>query len=612
MKKLIKWILLLAVVALASWKGYGYFKSLSAKKQDIPVTSVAQGDVVIRAFTRGELRTLRSDVLSAPNLNGTVQVTRLAPLGAWANEKDLIVEFDDSEVAARIEETRLGLESTDESIKKSEAELAIRNNQDEVDLLSKQFAVKRAELQMKRNELLGTIDQKKNKLALDEANQSLAQFLIDMKARREQADASLALSRQTRQRNAIELARDEQRLLQTKLLANMSGLVSIRQNSFGGMRQMGAQIPDIREGDQVQPGMPVAEVLDLSEMELVAKVGELDRANLVEGQEALIQLDALAGKLIRGKIKSLSSTATANVMAGDPSKKFDVIFSIDMPDLLKAVGAKPEQISRIMATAEKNRARASNTLSRPSEFGMMMGGFPGGAEGGFPGGMNGGLQAFGMQQFGGAAGGRGGDAAQSGAQRRQSQGAGRGGEDAAQAGSARGGERQGGERAAGGDRGSQGNGQRGGGRGGDFAAMMAMGRGGTGTRFTQEDLENAKLPSPPGEDSGVDILLRPGLLADVEIVVEKMPNAIHIPAQAVFEKDGKSVVYVKGENGFEPRVIKLAARRSESTMVISSGVKPGEVIALSDPTGGAASKGSQKNSNSSSGGAGVGAVAPKS
>ena len=34
---------------------------------------------------------------------------------------------------------------------------------------------------------------------------------------------------------------------------------------------------------------------------------------------------------------------------------------------------------------------------------------------------------------------------------------------------------------------------------------------------------------------------------------------------------------------FQQRAVKLA-RRSESTMVISEGVKPGEVIALSDPT----------------------------
>ena len=57
------------------------------------------------------------------------------------------------------------------------------------------------------------------------------------------------------------------------------------------------------------------------------------------------------------------------------------------------------------------------------------------------------------------------------------------------------------------------------------------------------------------EDSQLDVLLRPGLLADVEIIVEKIPNAIHVPAQAVFEKDGKQIVYVrKTDRRFEERV----------------------------------------------------------
>jgi HlyD family secretion protein len=73
------------------------------------------------------------------------------------------------------------------------------------------------------------------------------------------------------------------------------------------------------------------------------------------------------------------------------------------------------------------------------------------------------------------------------------------------------------------------------------------------------------------------------LLADVEIIVEKIPNAIHVPVQAVFEKDGKPVVYVKRENAFEPRFIK-PLKRSESMMVIAEGLKPGEIVALSDPT----------------------------
>ena len=41
----------------------------------------------------------------------------------------------------------------------------------------------------------------------------------------------------------------------------------------------------------------------------------------------------------------------------DPAKKFDVIFSIDMKELLTKLGAKPDQIQKILATAEANRKR---------------------------------------------------------------------------------------------------------------------------------------------------------------------------------------------------------------------------------------------------------------
>ena len=70
------------------------------------------------AITRGELRAVRSATLTAPNLFGTVQVTRHGTLGAFAREKDLVVEFDDSEVNSRLEEKQLEIEQIDEQIKK--------------------------------------------------------------------------------------------------------------------------------------------------------------------------------------------------------------------------------------------------------------------------------------------------------------------------------------------------------------------------------------------------------------------------------------------------------------------------------------------------------------
>jgi multidrug efflux pump subunit AcrA (membrane-fusion protein) len=116
------------------------------------------------------------------------------------------------------------------------------------------------------------------------------------------------------------------------------------------------------------------------------------------------------------------------------------------------------------------------------------------------------------------------------------------------------------------------------------------------------ELANAKLPAPPEQDTTLEVLLRPGLLADVEITVEKVPNAINIPNQAVFDREGKLVVFVRTPNGrFEERVIK-PLKRSESVMILASGVKAGEVIALSDPN---AKPGDQKKKDGAGGGGGA-------
>src|SRR5262249_27191334 len=180
---------------------------------------------------------------------------------------------------------------------------------------------------------ISVIDAKKNLLTLEEQKKRLSQLENDIKSRREQAEAQLAVLREQRNKAMIDVRREEQRIAQSKVLSPMTGLVAIKQNR-SGFFMFGQQVPDIREGDTLQPGMPVADVLDLSELEVVAKVGELDRANLHEGQDALLQLDAIPDKRFNGKIKAMSGTASSNVFSGDPAKKFDVVFSIDMRQLL--------------------------------------------------------------------------------------------------------------------------------------------------------------------------------------------------------------------------------------------------------------------------------------
>jgi len=63
---------------------------------------------------------------------------------------------------------------------------------------------------------------------------------------------------------------------------------------------------------------------------------------------------------------------------------------------------------------------------------------------------------------------------------------------------------------------------------------------------------------------------------------KELQDALHIPRQAVFDKNGKNYVFVKTGEHFEPRDVKVE-QRTESRVVIS-GLPQGTEIALVDPT----------------------------
>ena len=71
--------------------------------------------------------------------------------------------------------------------------------------------------------------------------------------------------------------------------------------------------------------------------------------------------------------------------------------------------------------------------------------------------------------------------------------------------------------------------------------------------------------------------------ATARVAVEKLPDSILVPPEATFQKFGKTVAYVLSGSSFQERDI-LVAKRSESQVVVARGLKPGERVALKDPT----------------------------
>ena len=80
-----------------------------------------------------------------------------------------------------------------------------------------------------------------------------------------------------------------------------------------------------------------------------------------------------------------------------------------------------------------------------------------------------------------------------------------------------------------------------------------------------------------------DRRLRPGMDATARVEVLSVPNSILIPEGAAFIKGTRTVAYVLGGTAFREQPIK-AGEHGDGKLAVREGLKPGERVALADPT----------------------------
>src|SRR5207248_648157 len=91
-------------------------------------------------------------------------------------------------------------------------------------------------------------------------------------------------------------------------------------DASGGFFFTGMTLPDYHVGDQVNPGSSIAEVIDVSHLELYAQVGENDRSNLKLGQSVDAQIYALPGEHFTGKVETVVALVNPEARASEKAK----------------------------------------------------------------------------------------------------------------------------------------------------------------------------------------------------------------------------------------------------------------------------------------------------
>jgi HlyD family secretion protein len=316
---------LIAAIAVAA---VAHRSTLATSDGDIPYATVKRGNLELKVYATGELRANHSVMLSAPPIGGgSLQITKLLHTGTPAKKGDVVIEFDPSEQLYKLEQSRSELEQAEQDITKAKDDAAVQTAQDKVDLLKAHFAVRRAQLEVQKNELVSSIDAKKNQLALDQANRALAELERDIQSHGITGKTGIDLAGEKWNKAKLSMDQAQENIQKMRVVAPIDGLVAIQKNA-GDFAFDGMSIPDFHEGDQAQPGSAIAQIIDFHDMEVSAKVSETDRSNVAVGQPAEIRFDAFAGRVFHGVLKSAAGMVQRSFFWENQGSQYEITIQL--------------------------------------------------------------------------------------------------------------------------------------------------------------------------------------------------------------------------------------------------------------------------------------------
>ena len=290
---------------------------------DLPTATVTRGEFVDTLEIRGEIRPLKSVVLSSPMQSGELQILKLAKSGTMVKPGDLLVQFDPSTLERTIQEKQSELKQADAEIEQANAQSRIAREQNTTAVMKAGYDIERAKLDASKGDTVSRLDIEQAKLAVVDAQQRERELKEKVKSDETSAGADLSAKQHKREKALFDLRRAEQGLKNLELRAPASGMVNVLPNFRSGSMFGGQQ--EFQEGDRAWPGAAILELPDLSSVHLEARLDESDRGRLQPQQDATVRIEAIPGKDFKAKLDSISVLAKIDFSSGwPPAKNFDL------------------------------------------------------------------------------------------------------------------------------------------------------------------------------------------------------------------------------------------------------------------------------------------------
>ncbi|HMC29838.1 MAG TPA: HlyD family efflux transporter periplasmic adaptor subunit, partial [Candidatus Angelobacter sp.] len=304
----------------------------------------------------GIVEAVESHTIAAPRLSGqglnTLIITRLVKNGSAVHQGDVLVEFDRQAQLKNVLDKEAEYKGLVAQISKKEAEQAAALAADETELKKAEDALKTAELEVKKNEIVSRIDAEKNLENLEQAKATFQQLSQTFALKRQAAKAELRILEIQRDRALTAMKWAQANTQKMLVRASMDGVAVINSMWKGG------SMSDVQEGDEVRAGFPFMQVVNPARMHVRARVNQADIEQLRHGQSVHIGLDAYPELSFAGKIESIAAVAQTSAFSGK-TRNLIVIFSIN--------GTDPKLLPDLSAAVDIEVGREPNALVAPRD-----------------------------------------------------------------------------------------------------------------------------------------------------------------------------------------------------------------------------------------------------
>jgi hypothetical protein len=317
-----RWFLIAAAVVVLGVPG-AWLLARNPKPAATVEGRVKRGDFKVVVTTSGELRARKFVQITAPTnaqQAGAYQmkIASIVPEGTVVKAGEVVAELDRSTLASKLQEVTLALQKAEAVYEQAMLDSTLNLSKAREDMRTMELALEEKKLAKEQAVYEAPTIRRQAEIDQEKALRALAQAKVDYKTKTEQAQAKMREvgADRDRQRNLLGVVQDVMQNFTIK--APAPGMV-IYVKEWNGKKKT--------SGSQVNAWEPtVATLPDLTQMESITYVNEIDVRKIAVGQPASITLDSDPGKRLKGSV-----TSVANVGEQRPNqdaKVFEVKISI--------------------------------------------------------------------------------------------------------------------------------------------------------------------------------------------------------------------------------------------------------------------------------------------